>query len=225
MADELWRITVSGGVVVWIVADTIVDGSETCTSARQKLYFREIGFRVHHTMIMDKAGSRFPSKVRYGTSLEYAFILSKGKPRTITLLRDRPNKRVGYTQNFSRREPDARIRPVGRSKPVAETGYRRAIWGIPTGWNNTTKDSYAFKHPALMHEQMTADHIVSWSRPRELVFDPMAGAGTTCKMALLTDRRYLGFEIHEPYFRLAERRLREAHAKYRHQLDAWLLGA
>ena len=31
MADELWRITIPGGVVVWIVADTIVNGSETCT--------------------------------------------------------------------------------------------------------------------------------------------------------------------------------------------------
>lgn len=75
------------------------------------------------------------------------------------------------------------------SRPVAEIGYRRAIWEISTGFNNTTKDSYAFEHPALMHEKMTADHIVSWSRPGELVFDPMAGAGTTCKMALLNSRK------------------------------------
>jgi site-specific DNA-methyltransferase (adenine-specific) len=225
IADELWRITAPGGVVVWIVADTIVDGSETCTSARQKLYFRDLGFRIHHTMIMDRAGSRFPSKVRYGTSLEYAYVLSKGMPRTINLLRDRENRRVGETQNFSRREPDGRIRPVGRSKPVAQFGYRRAIWQISTGWKQSTKDAYAFEHPALMHEGMAADHILSWSRPGDLVFDPMMGSATTCKMALLTNRRYLGFEIHEPYFRLAQRRMREAHAQYDSGLDDWFKGA
>ena len=225
MADELWRITMTGGVVVWIVADTIVNGSETCTSARQKLYFQEIGFRVHHTMIMDRTGSRFPSKVRYGTSLEYAFILSKGTPRWIILLRDRPNKRVGGTQNFSRREPDGNIRPVGKSKPVEKIGYRRAIWRYSTGWKLSTLDDYAFDHPALMHEDMATDHIVSWSRPGEVVFDPMAGAATTCKMALLNNRRYLGFEIHEPYFRIAQRRLRDAHAQYDRGLGDWLIRA
>ncbi len=163
IARELFRLTKPGGVVVWIVADTIVHGSETCTSARQKLYFREIGFNVHRTMIMDRAGSRFPSKVRYGSSLEYAFILSKGTPRTTNLLRDRPNKLAGE------------------------------------------------------------DHIVSWSRPGELVFDPMAGAGTTCKMALLNNRHYLGFEVHSPYHMEAMRRLREAHRQYRERLDDWFL--
>jgi DNA modification methylase len=225
MAEQLWRITVSGGVVVWVVADTIVDGSETCTSARQKLHFKEIGFRVHHTMIMDKAGQRFPSRVRYGTSLEYAFILSKGKPRTVTLLRDRPNKKLKATQNFSRREYAGGLRRVGRSKPVTEYGYRRAIWQYPTGWKLSTQDDYAFDHPALMHEDMAKDHIRSWSLPGELIFDPMAGAATTCKMALLENRRYLGFEIHEPYFQLAQRRMRDAHAVYNTGLDSWLIGA
>jgi N6-adenosine-specific RNA methylase IME4 len=208
---------------VWIIADTIVNGSESGTSARQKLYFQEIGFNIHHTMIMDRAGLRFSSKVRYGTSLEYAFILSKGKPRTISRLRDRPNKRVGKKQSISRREPDGWMRPLGKSKPVAEMGYRRAIWQYSTGWKQSTLDDFAFKHPALMHEDMARDHIVSWSRPSELVFDPMAGAGTTCKMALLNNRRYLGFEIHEPYFRIAVHRLREAHQQYRERLDDWFL--
>ena len=176
-------------------------------------------------MIMDRAGSRFPSKVRYGSSLEYAFILSKGAPRTINLLRDRRNKLAGKTGAFNRREPDGRMRPVGDSPPIAKIGCRRAIWRIGTGYNNTTRDSYAFEHPALMHEKMTAAHIVTWSRPGELVFDPMAGAATTCKMALLNNRRYLGFEIHEPYFRLAQRRMRDAHAQYDRGLGDWLIGA
>jgi DNA modification methylase len=215
IAEELYRITMQGGVVVWIVADSIIDGSETGTSARQKLRFLEIGFNAHHTMVMHRKGSRWPSKVRYGDSLEYAFVLSKGKPRTIKLLRDKPNKHAGMVQTFNRRELDGRQRPTGTSQPVKEMGVRSAIWTYAAGGPATTKDNYAFNHPALMPERMAEDHIRSWSRIGDLIFDPMCGAGTTCKMALLNHRRYLGFEVHEPYHRLAESRMTDAHEEYR----------
>src|SRR4051812_27459099 len=78
VAQELHRLTCPGGVVVWIVADGIYEHTESCTSARQKLYFREVGFKVYHTMVMARTGSRWPARVRYGDSLEYAFVLSKG---------------------------------------------------------------------------------------------------------------------------------------------------
>ncbi len=110
-------------------------------------------------------------------------------------------------------------------KVIAEVGLRTNVWSYEVGWGKTTTDSYAFDHPALMPDKLAEDHILSWTRPGNLVFDPMAGAGTTCKMAILNHRHYLGFEIHEPYFRLAQRRMQDADAKYRNELDAWLIGA
>jgi len=225
VAQELYRVTTPGGVVVWVIADAIVDGSETGTTARQKLRFLEIGFRIHHTMIMDRAGSRWPCKVRYGDSLEYAFILSKGRPRTINLLRDKPNKYVGKSEEFQRREPDGSLRPAGRSSPIATWGNRRAIWEYAAGSGLTTNDRYAFVHSALMPEAMAEDHILSWSRPGDLVFDPFCGAGTTTKMALLNHRRYLGFEVNTQYHEIALRRMQDARDEYRRRLDGWLLGA
>jgi site-specific DNA-methyltransferase (adenine-specific) len=224
----LHRVTCPGGVVVWVVADGIGDHTESCTSARQKLFFREVGFKVYHTMVMARTGSRWPARVRYGDSLEYAFILSKGRPRTINLIRDKPNRKAGSVECSTRRPLIQRRRPLGslRDKPISPCGVRPAIWSYPTGGRTTTKDGYACQgHPALMPEQMAEDHIFSWSRPGDLVFDPMAGAGTTCKMALLNHRRYLGFEVYKPYYELALRRMREAQEEYRRRLDAWLVGA
>jgi len=54
VAKELYRVTKQGGVVVWIVGDATVKGSETGTSFRQALYFKEIGFNLHDTMIYAK---------------------------------------------------------------------------------------------------------------------------------------------------------------------------
>ena len=48
---DLFRVTKQGGVVVWVVADATIKGSETGTSFKQALYFKEIGFNLHDTSI------------------------------------------------------------------------------------------------------------------------------------------------------------------------------
>ena len=54
IAKELFRVVKEGGVVVWVVGDATVDGSETGTSFRQALFFKEVGFNLHDTMIYMK---------------------------------------------------------------------------------------------------------------------------------------------------------------------------
>ncbi|MGJ1079102.1 DNA methyltransferase, partial [Enterococcus faecium] len=55
IARELYRVTKQGGVVAWVVGDATIDGRETGTSFRQAIYFRDIEFRLHDTMIWEKA--------------------------------------------------------------------------------------------------------------------------------------------------------------------------
>ncbi len=223
VADELWRVTMPGGVVVWVVADQI-DGGYSGTSFRQALHFQEAGFRIHDILIMARSGGRWCGGNRYGI-VEFAFVFSKGRPRSVHLIRDRDNKHAGLLRRFKARMLDGRLRYAPRAKPVAVKGVRGPVWECHAGFQKTTRDRYAYVHPALMPEDMARDLIVSWSRPGDLVFDPMAGAATTCKMALLNHRHYLGFEVHEPYYRLAVRRMQDAQHEYRRRLDAWLVGA
>jgi site-specific DNA-methyltransferase (adenine-specific) len=212
VARELYRITMPGGVVVWVVQEQIIDGSESGETSRQRLAFAEIGFRLHYTMVMGKTGGHQNSALRYGRPLEYAFILSKGRPRYFSPLRDKPNKEAGKVKVFKNRKPDGSFAPV-RRRMTAPFGIRSAIWTYPTGRNVTAKEAYAFGHPALMPEQMAEDHILSWTKVGDLVFNPFAGGGTALKMALLNYRRYLGFEINPRFVKIARRRLREAEAK------------
>jgi len=227
VAEELFRLTKPGGVVVWIVREQAPRGKgESGDSSRQRLYFQEVGFQLHHTMVMDRIGCRWPGRNRYGQPLEYAFVLSKGKPRSVYLIRDRPNRHAGKVNTFVRRSKDGGIEQAGKPQTVPMVGVRGPVWSYAVGRNVSTKDHYALVgHPALMPEKMAEDHIVSWSKAGDLIFDPFCGAATTSKMALLSHRRYLGFEVHEPYHELALRRMRDAQAEYRRQLDAWLLGA
>jgi site-specific DNA-methyltransferase (adenine-specific) len=218
VADQLFRITMPGGVVVWVVQNQIVDGGESAEGFRQCLHFRELGFRLHNTIIMARNGRRSPSTVRYVPSPEYAFVLSKGRPRAINLIQDRPNSTAGERLKQSIRFPDGSlVTRTYETKFTPDLGQRGTVWVYDAGYHKTTKDQFAFEHPALMPEAMARDLIWSWSRPGDLVFDPMCGAGTTCKMAVLLGRHFLGLEIVARYCDIARERVRQAEEDKRGQ--------
>lgn len=219
IARELWRVTVPGGVVCWVVQDQIVGGGLTGTSFRQALYFLGLGYSLHNVLIIEKQVSRGIARNRYGVAPEFVFVLTKGRPRAANILRDKPNKYAGQMMRFSTRSRDGAISET-KKVLIRPFGVRPHIWRYASGSRTTAKEPYAYGHPSLMGERLAHDLIVSWSRPLDLVLDPLAGAATTCKMALLSDRYYLGYEVHEPYHGIAQRRMADAHRAYReHLLD------
>ena len=191
--ERLYKITKEGGVVVWVVGDATVKGSETGTSFKQALYFKECGFNLHDTMIYSKTGMKNPSNNRYHQTFEYMFIFSKGKLKTFNPIKDRKNKYVGiYGGEHSLRK---------------EYGMRFNVWKYANGGNNSSKDKIAFSHPAVFPEQLANDHILSWSNENDIVFDPFMGSGTTGKMALLNNREFIGIEKVDEYFEIAKERI------------------
>lgn len=208
IARELYRITKPGGVVVWIVGDATIKGSETGTSFKQALYFKEIGFNLHDTMIWNKKNcSSVGALNRYESTFEYMFVFSKGKPKTTNIIKDKPNKRVGELQNGSIRQKDGTVRKTSNygKKKIEQFGRRANVWEI-----YPAKSKKERLHPAPFSEQLAQDHIVSWSNPGELIFDPMAGSGTVLKMAKINNRNYLGIEIAEEYIEIINERLKGA---------------
>lgn len=190
-AAELYRVVKDGGVVVWVIGDATVDGSETGSSFRQALHFMDVGFRLHDTMIYEKNSPAYPARkdgVRYTQIFEYMFVFAKGKPYA-KLICDKPNKWAGH-KDFS-----------GKLKnPVPEFSPRNNIWKYTTSFNGV-------KHPAPFPEQLAADHILSWSMEGDVVYDPFMGSGTTGKMALLNGRSFVGSEVSEGYCTIADERI------------------
>jgi len=205
IAKELFRITKEGGVVVWIVNDATINGCETGTSFKQALKFIECGFNLHDTMIWNKktftaTGSL---KVRYAPVFEYMFILSKGKCKTFNPIKDKKNKTFGMSFATSTvRQKDGTTKQISNKEGaiVKEFGQRHNVWYIstakPTG-----------NHPAAFPEKLANDHIISWSNEGDLVYDCFMGSGTTAKMCILNNRKYIGSEISKEYVDIANKRL------------------
>jgi site-specific DNA-methyltransferase (adenine-specific) len=225
VAKALYRVMKPGGVVVWVVGDSVVDGSETGTSFRQVLAFLDAGFRLHDTMIYEKNTTAFPARRdgnRYSQTSEFMFVFSKGKPKTANLLCDKPNKWAGTT-NWGKntdRGVDGILRLKEDIKPVEAFSPRNNVWRyVPfyekddtaedvvasevrryvVGGGIGQKDKSAYEHPATFPEQLAVDHILTWSNAGDVVLDPMCGSGTTCFAARFLNRDFIGIDISKIY--------------------------
>ena len=209
VAKELFRITKQGGVVVWVVGDATVNGSETGTSFKQALFFMQCGFNLHDTMIYAKNSYIPLTHNRYEQQFEYMFVLSKGKPSTFNAIKQ-PCKTAGnkkdhkfnkhYEGSYSMRNRDGfAVVKAEKQKPN--------IWFYNVASNDKTK------HNAPFPEQLANDHIISWSNEGDLVYDPFMGSGTTAKMAILSNRKFIGSEISKEYCEIVEKRIADANKK------------
>ena len=205
VAKGLYRVTAEGGVVVWVVGDRIKAG-RSLTSFRQGLYFQKVGFNMHDIMIYQKKNTPFMRSNAYTNCYEFMFILSKGSPKTFNPLKVQ-TARHGFEMVVHNKGPDG----VNKKnlKELKKQKTKTNIWSYAVGFGGTTLDKVAFKHPAVFPEKLAEDHILSWTNRGDLVFDPLCGSGTTCKMAYLHGRKYLGVDISRDYIEIAKQRLKK----------------
>lgn len=201
IADELYRVTKKGGVLVWVVGDQTLKGNESGTSFNQALYFKQIGFNLYDTMIYRKKNYIPLTHKRYEQEFEYMFVFSKGKPNTFNPImvecknKGKETKRTFYHTN-DQNEPTQENSP-GNVRNYKQKGN---VWDIAT--NSKVKG-----HPAQFPEQLANDHIISWSNEGNIVYDPFCGSGTTPKMAIINNRKFIASELSKEYCDITHRRL------------------
>jgi len=204
--EKLYYRTKPGGVVVWVVGDATVKGSETGTSFKQALYAKDCGFNLHDTMIWNKGcftgvGSL---SVRYAPVFEYMFVLSKGKPKSFNPIKDRLNKVKGQMGGSIRQKDGSMKKMSSDGKTRAKYGQRFAVWEqTPCGGNSSG-------HPAPFPLLLVEDHIRSWSNEDDSVLDPFMGSGTTGVACKNLNRDFIGIELDEEYFKIAQERINSA---------------
>jgi len=200
VSEQLFRITKPGGTVVWIVGDATIKGSETGSSFRQALWFMNMGFNLHDTMIWKKHTFTAVGalKTRYAPIFDYMFIFTKGKIKTFNPIKDRPNKYAGTKVHGTIRQKNGNTYTPSRNDHfLKDFGQRYNIWEIA----NVGKRG--MKHPAVFPEQLAEDHIISWSNINDLILDPFMGSGTVARMCKKLNRNYIGFDISQEYCNLA----------------------
>jgi site-specific DNA-methyltransferase (adenine-specific) len=206
--DRIYKIVIDGGVVIWIVNDQTTNGSESGTSFKQALYFKEVGFNLHDTMIYAKTNPIPLTHNRYEQQFEYMFVFSKGKLKTFNpLLKKNKYSGANLTGGFRNLDEDMG-KERNTKKPVREFSYKNNIWFYNVGFNKTSTDKIAFEHPAIFPEQLVVDHIESWTNKNDLILDCFLGSGTTIKMAQQYERQSIGIELSKEYCELSVKRIK-----------------
>ncbi len=205
IAKELYRVLTPGGMLCWNVGDATIGGSETLTSFKQAIYFKEqVGFLVHDTMIYQKSNGSKPNPRRYNQIFEYVFCLSKGTPQTVNLIRDKRNVTAGKAVfgKHTMREANGSMTVRNNRVVAQEYGVRGNVWlGNTRGQEEVCQ---ALPHPAMMPKWLARDLILSWSNSRDTVLDPFAGSGTTGKAALELNRNVILIDVNPDYRPLME---------------------
>lgn len=203
MLSAIYRATRPGGVCVWIVGEKINNG-RSLSSFRHAFIGQECGFTVHDVMIYQKKNTPFMRANAYTNCYELMIVFSTGKPGTFNPLKA-PTVRNGWEKAVFGKGPDAvnRKRPVKLKKEKTRTN----IWQYAVGLGGSTADRVAFGHPAIFPEKLAEDHILSWSNPEDVVMDPMCGSGTSCKMADIHRRKWIGMDISGEYIEIAKERM------------------
>ena len=205
IAHELYRILKQGGIMIWVVGDKTENGSESGTSFKQALFFKEIGFNIHDTMIYYKNNPIPTSGDRYHQHFEYMFALSKGSPKTFNPIKEETKFRG--IANMKNRGIDGNL----NYKKIERTIEKKVgnVFFYSVGGGISTKDKIAFQHPAIFPEQLVYDQIMSWTNELDIIYDPFMGSGTTAKVATLCNRKWIGSEISSEYVTIAKQRLKE----------------
>jgi len=203
VVKELYRVTKQGGVVVWVVGDQTIKGSESGTSFKQALYFKECGFNLHDTMIYRKINYIPLTHNRYEQAFEYMFIFSKWKPNTFNpIMIECKNAGKNTDKRTFYQDTDGGTSIGHNNIAVNNSKQKENVWDLST-------NSGAKWHPAQFPEKLAEDHILSWSNEWDIVFDPFMWSWTTAKMAKINNRNFIWFEISQEYVDIANKRIQD----------------
>lgn len=202
IAKELSRVLKDGGVIVWVVGDSVKNGSESLSSFKQCIYFvEECGLKLTDTMIYRKLNYLPQNKKRYEQEFEYMFVFVKGKIKTFNPIMI-PCKYAGveaWGESSFYKDSSGELKGSKRVV-IKDEKIKGNIFEYRVGSTERKKRKSKIKHPAVFPLDLARDMITSFSNEGDLVLDPFSGSGTTCIACLELGRKFKGYEISKDYY-------------------------
>lgn len=208
---QLLRATAKTGACFFVVGDTYDKQRLLLVPHRIALAAGEIGWTVRNDLIWSKLDPPPESpRNRWRSGHEHVLFLTKRATgykfdadairvpyAEATLRRWGNGQAYGGTKSAARRSPkDSRMRH-GKTFALHPKGCLPTdVWSLPAGDSSS-------QHYATFPERLVEPMIRACSREGDLVLDPFAGSGTTCRIAARLGRRWIGVELNPEYAEMA----------------------
>lgn len=69
------------------------------------------------------------------------------------------------------------------------------------------EDKKLYKHPTIKPLDIIKNLIINSSQEGDVILDPFLGSGTTAVASILLNRHFIGYELNEEYFNIANERI------------------
>lgn len=207
LGQRLLRVVKDGGFAVIVMADGTKNQRKSMTTFRTAVAWEDAGWSLFESVIYSRDGR--PGAwwaTRFRVDHEHILMFYKGKrPRPVEHhdgLRV-PSKHAGKTWKGTQRLTDGTTIPI--TATVAATKCRGTIWHYAT--SNSEGNRLKTSHPATYPDALARDLILALSSAGDLVYDPMAGSGTTAVVAAQNGRQWIANDVSLEYVDLARQRL------------------
>lgn len=161
---------------------------------------QQAGFVIKNCMVIEKGtiGGIGDLQGSYANNAEWIIFCQKGR-RIFNRTSLMPNKKQCSTPNSGRK-------PVPQYKTRFNACWFGAEYPKAT-YNSTWQKKHEIFHPTVKNVECLSWLIQLSSLPGELIFDGFMGTGSTALAALLSGRNYLGAEINQEYYEIAQKRI------------------
>ena len=65
------------------------------------------------------------------------------------------------------------------------------------------------KHPTVKPVKLISHLVRLFTRKNQVILDPFMGSGSHCIAALKNNRKFIGFEIEKPYYKIVKQRIKD----------------
>lgn len=186
----IYEVTVEGGAIYFMQREK---NAEYILNS-----LRESGWTYQNLIVWRKKTSAIPSEYRFGKKYQVIGFATKGKkPRVFNKLRINPPLPPNY--NYERKN-GMFVTDIWADIRELTSGYFAGDEAIRDKEGNRI-------HKQQSPVSLLLRIILSSSLPRDTVFDPMAGTGTTLATAHQLRRNSIGIEIDPSYVDLIEKRM------------------
>lgn len=176
---------------------------------------RTVGFMFVEEYCWTKNAFPGSLKGRFKNAFEPIYHFTKNSPNKITfnpVACGTPMKEESIARTY-RKQCGAPKNGSGMTG-MNTTNIRNLVFARPSNVVNVNNVSNQFSdkrlHPATFPEGLVEFFVKSFTNNGDTVLDPFMGSGTTGMVCKNLNRNFIGIELDSEYFKIAEKRIREA---------------
>lgn len=213
ISKELQRVIKPTGSFLLNIKENVVDGERHTYVLELIIAMRKQGWFWTEEYMWHKKNSfpgYWPNRLRDG----WERLLHFTKEKKFNMYQDQVRVPIGDWAKTRLENPTEYDKERQESSVGSGFGVKRANWVnkdlvLPNNVLHLAAEAGNKSHSAAYPEKLPEFFIKLFTKPNDLVYDPFMGSGTTAKVSLHLNRNFVGSEVSEEYYEVANKRINQ----------------